>query len=101
VPIYDLPIWAHDRDEFPDLGIGGPGWRVGTWNVTIAGPVEREAHFLAMRERYPQYSVTYLDFDHETSRVAPQLFVEAKSRIVAQRVCDLIRAAMLSISAEN
>jgi hypothetical protein len=94
VPIYDLPIWAHDRDEFPDRGIGGPGWRVRTRNVSFESNADEEAHFLAMRERYPHYAVTKLGFPDDVWRIAPQVFVEANSRIVAQRVGDLLRAAL-------
>src|SRR5580693_6727772 len=58
VPIYDLPIWVHDHEEFPSQGIGGPGWKVGTWKVSCETCAEEDAHFLAMRERYPRYSLT-------------------------------------------
>ena len=94
MPIYDLPIWAHDHEEFPSRGIGGPGWRVGTWKVSCETPAEEDAHRLAMRERYPHYSLTKLGFPDGVWRIAPQVFVEANSRIVAQRVCDLLRAAL-------
>jgi hypothetical protein len=50
-----------------------------------------------MRERYPDYAETYVSLGDGKIRLAPQLFVEANSRIVAQRVCDLVVAAFCVI----
>jgi hypothetical protein len=102
MPQYDLPIWAHDLDEFPLRGIAGKGWRLGARQVRFQDNDEKEDHFLKMRAKYPRYSICYIDeIGHEHSRVAPQIFVEARNRIIAQRVCDLVRAALCVIDGSN
>ena len=102
MPIYDLPIWAADLDEFPPRGIAGKGWRLRTRQVQFRNDEEKEIHFLEMRERYPRYSIGYVSgTDHENWRVAAQVFVEATSRAIAQRVCDLLRAALCAIDGSS
>lgn len=49
-----------------------------------------------MRERYPRYSVHYIS-NQKNKWIAPQVFVEAKTRLAAQRVCDLISAGFVII----
>jgi hypothetical protein len=92
MPIYDLPIWAHDR---PDVStINGAGWRIGTRTVAARTKRGRDAHFREMRKRYPSYSLHQILEDNQI-RIAPQLYVEAKTRLAAQRACDLVYACML------
>jgi hypothetical protein len=101
-PVYDLPIWAHDLEEFPPRGIVGKGWRLGARQVQFRNHDEKEAHFLEMREKYTGHSITYIDSaGNEYQRVAPQLFVEAKSRVMAQRVCDLLSAALCALDGND
>ena len=94
VPIYDLPIWA--LDEFPGE-IQGAGWKIGARQVSGHSREEQLKHFLEMRKRYPHYAITHMGLGNGETRIAPQLFVEATSRIVAQQVCDLVVAAFCVI----
>jgi len=91
MPTYDLPIWAHDREEFPPEGVRGNAWQMGARQVRVRDDDEEEAHFLQMREKYPRYSTCKIGLGNGQWRVAPQVFVEAGNRIVAQRVCGALR----------
>jgi hypothetical protein len=86
--LYDLPLWATDAEQFPDEGIRGQGWRAGAKNISVPHLADEgfEAHVLSMRERYPKYSVNFIydPSSENKSRAAPQIYIEARSRIAAQ-----------------
>jgi hypothetical protein len=94
VSLYDLPLWALDAGQFPDNGIHGQGWRVGAKIISVPPAADEAfyAHISSMRERYPHYAVNCVN-----GRIAPQIYVEAKSRIAAQKAFDLIRASLMLI----
>jgi hypothetical protein len=97
MPEYELPLWAHDDELFP-AGIHGKGWRITTTEAFI-GPARADfdAHLMTVRERYPGYSVMHIGSGRprRRNRIAPQLIVEASSRLTAQRVFHLINAALV------
>jgi hypothetical protein len=62
--------------------------------VTAQTRAECNAHFTKMRKRYPQYSLHQIS-EGDRTWIAPQLYVEATSRLAAQKVCDLIYACMI------
>jgi hypothetical protein len=101
VPLYDLPLWACDPEQFPDDGIHGQGWRAAATKIPVPsfGDKPFDEYLSSMRERYPGYTPTYLcdPKSDDKSRAAPQIYIEARSRIAAQRAFDLIRASLMII----
>ncbi len=96
--IYDLPIWAGDPEPFLDGVISGQGWKIGARKVS--NDIGRsEEFFERMRGLYPRYS-THSIGRNGTWWVAPQLFVEAKSRVLAQRVLNLLLSCSVVLSGD-
>lgn len=97
MPLYDLPLWAIDFERFPANGFRGSGWRIMAAEIALERvPTVETRHFKSMRKKYPHYSVHYIG-DSNGEHIAPQIVVEASSRLAAQRVFGLLRAAMTII----
>jgi hypothetical protein len=98
VPLYDVPIWAMDDAPFPPTGFSGAGWKLTAPEVAPeSGAPHLTKHFRRMRKKYPQYSLTQISDGRGLLRIAPQLLLEAPSRIAAQRVFSLLQAALAAI----
>jgi len=100
MPLYDFPLWATDVAKFPARGFRGSGWKIMAAEVALKHlPTIETRHFKSMRKKYPRYSVNYVSVsgDPSEAHIAPQIVLEASSRIVAQRVFGLLLAALTII----
>jgi hypothetical protein len=98
MPRYDVPIWATDDAPFPPAGISGAGWKLTAPEVLLEpGSTYLTKHFRRMRKKYPQYATTHLSDGRGPGRIAPQLLLEAPSRIAAQRAFGLLQAAVAAM----
>jgi hypothetical protein len=98
MPIYDVPIWAMDDRSFPQNGFTGAGWKLTAPEIALESSAPHlTKHFRRMRKKYSQYSLTQISDGRGRSRIAPQLLLEAPSRVVAQRVFCLLQAALATI----
>lgn len=98
MPLYDVPIWAMDEAPFPSVGFSGAGWKLTAPEV----PLESRStyltkHFRRMRKKYPQYATTHLSDGRGPGRIAPQLLLEAPSRVAAQRAFGLLQVALAAM----
>jgi hypothetical protein len=100
--LYDFPIWAGDFVRFPTDGFRGAGWRLFAAEVPYVtyGTKAWERHFFAMRKKYSHYSVHNITNGNVTW-IAPQIVAEAKSRLIAQTVFQLLISAMSILDGNN
>jgi hypothetical protein len=95
MPFYDVPIWAMDDAPFPPTGFSGAGWKLTAPEVPLEpGFTYLTKHFRRMRKKYSQYATTHISDGRGPGRIAPQLLLEAPSRIAAQRAFSLLQAAL-------
>jgi hypothetical protein len=98
MPRYDVPIWAMDDVPFPPKGFFGAGWKLTAPEVALeSGAPHLTKHFRRMRKKYSQYSLTQISDGRGLVRIAPQLLLEAPSRIAAQRAFALLQAALAAM----
>lgn len=95
MPFYDVPIWAMDDGPFPASGFAAAGWKLTAPEVPPeSGAPHLTKHFRRTRKKYSKYSLTQISDGRGTVRIAPQLVLEAPSRIAAQRAFSLLQAAL-------
>jgi hypothetical protein len=98
MPLYDVPIWAMDDAPFPPEGFSGAGWRLTAPEVPLeSSSTFLTKHFRRMRKKYPQYATTHISDGRGPGRIAPQLLLEAPSRVAAQRAFALLQAALAAM----